>query len=294
MRLLRCSVIKSKAKPFLKWAGGKNSLIPQISEFLPTKINQNYCEGFLGGGAMFFYLVSNFEFKKIILNDISVDLMTCYAIVKNQPAELVKSLERLKDEFLSLSNKEQEEFYYLMRDQFNYDETIGLVDKSALFIFLNKTCFNGLYRLNKNGKFNVPFAFPKNPSFFDEVNIYQCSVVLQDVMLTCGDFQKLEKDIDGEYLVYLDPPYRPVTKTASFNNYSGMGFGDEEQVRLSNFVKDLSLNNQIMLSNSDDGSDFFEKLYDESFVYNRISAKRNINRDGEKRGKVRELLLCNF
>ncbi len=279
-------------KPFLKWVGGKNKIASQIEVYAPKIIHENYCEPFLGGGAMFFYLVQKYNFRNIVLSDISKDLIDTYVIVQKKPLDLIRILNEYKTHFLASNS--QEDFYYQIREKFNERSFLDKVEKSAIFIFLNKTCFNGLYRLNSKGFFNVPFGFYKNPSFYDEENILSCSKCLQNVEIVSCDFLKIENYLSGKSFIYLDPPYRPITKTSSFNNYSGKSFSDSEQERLATFIKILSAkDHQILLSNSYDESDYFFDLYKDFFIH-KIKASRNINSVGSKRGKIEELLISNY
>ena len=279
-------------KPFLKWVGGKNKIASQIEAYAPKIIHENYCEPFLGGGAMFFYLVQKYYFRNVVLSDISKDLIDTYVIVQKKPLDLIRILNEYKTHFLASNSKE--DFYYQIREKFNERSFLDKVEKSAIFIFLNKTCFNGLYRLNSKGLFNVPFGFYKNPSFYDEENILSCSKCLQNVEIVSCDFLKIENYLSGKSFIYLDPPYRPITKTSSFNNYSGKSFSDSEQERLATFIKILSAkDHQILLSNSYDESDYFFDLYKDFFIH-KIKASRNINSVGSKRGKIEELLISNY
>jgi DNA adenine methylase len=185
--------------------------------------------------------------------------------------------------------------FYQIRTNFNNKSAYDDLQIAGMFIFLNKTCFNGLFRLNKKGEFNVPFAFNKNPSFYDLENISSCSKSLQRAEIYQMDFFESLKYIKDKSFIYLDPPYKPISKTSSFNNYSGNEFDDNEQTRLSVAVQKMSnLDHQILLSNSDDGSDFFQNLYGERFYFQKIQASRMINSVGSSRGKISELLISNY
>lgn len=304
------------AQPFLKWAGGKRQLLDQFSELYPEDLKMGkihkYIEPFIGGGAVFFELTANYDFDEIILNDINKELILTYKVIKKNIDELIKQLKALEDLYFSYDDQNAtKEYYYEVRKKFNIskDKTnfssinTDTIKHSAYFIFLNKTCFNGLYRENKKGYFNVPFGKYKNPKICDGINLKNVSVVLQKVKLVSYDFEKLYKFIDNETFVYFDPPYRPLTDTSSFENYSKGGFGDEGQIRLANFYKKLNNNYEnvkLMLSNSnpknsDPNDDFFVELYKHDNInLNEVIASRVINSNASKRGKISELLITNY
>ncbi|XRP96615.1 DNA adenine methylase [Methanocaldococcus sp. 16A] len=288
-----------EVKPFLKWAGGKTQILKQIDENLPNELKEGkikkYIEPFVGGGAVLFYLLQKYEFKEIIINDINEDLMLCYKVVKNDVDRLIEELSSLRDKFLSLDNEKRKEFYYKIRDEFNktkneYDD----VKRVAQFIFLNKTCYNGLYRVNKKGEFNVPYGRYKNPKIFDENNLKMVSKLLKNVIIICGDFEIVDKYVDEKSFVYLDPPYKPLNKTSSFTSYTKYDFNDSDQIRLAKFYRKLdNRGTKLMLSNSYN-IEFFRKLY-EGFNIKKVVAKRMINCKGNKRkNDVYELLIMNY
>lgn len=301
------------AKPFLKWAGGKTQLINQIEERLPSDIRlsrtiDKYFEPFIGGGALFFYLSSNYTINESYIYDINPELIVVYKTIKNNPKDLINYLTELKKEFIPLSHEERKEIYLNIRkdfnnsmDKFNYSKYDGedYVKRSASFILMNKTCFNGLFRVNKKGEFNVPFGRYKNPAIFDKENILACSKALKNTTIVEGSFACSEELIDSNSFVYLDPPYRPITSSASFTSYSKFDFDDDNQIELANYYKRISKKGaKVLLSNSDpkntDESDnFFDDLYSE-FSIDRVFAKRSINRDGNKRGEVSEILVKNY
>ena len=279
-------------KPFLKWVGGKFGLINQIHAFYPKDLplkDLNYAEPFLGGGAMFFYLSSITTIKSAILSDISFDLINCYICVKEEPFKLMEELDKLSIKYFEIEDKEA--YFYDIRKAFNLKSYSNLVEAGAMFIFLNKTCFNGLFRMNSKKEFNTPFGFYKKPNFYDKENILSCSKALEIAELKVADFEEITPLPNS--FIYLDPPYKPISKTASFNSYSGTVFNDEEQKRLARYIKKLSVNNLILLSNSSPEGDFFNDLY-QGFYINKIKAPRNINSVGTKRGKVEELLISNY
>jgi DNA adenine methylase len=283
-------------KPFIKWVGGKSSAITTISDFYPENIAsiKNYCEPFIGGGAMFFHLASLYKFEKIIINDISPYLIKTYIAVRDRLENLIKILDYYQKSYLDLEIKEKEKLFYQFRDKFNNNDYYEEIELAAIFIFLNKTCFNGLFRLNSKGKLNSPFGFNKKPSFYNYKNIYQASSILQKADILYQDFYSLKDDIKNDFFIYLDPPYRPISKTSSFNGYFGNNFNDEQQKQLRDFVVDISSNNnKILISNSDDGSDFFAKLYN-GFTINKIKVSRMVNSNANLRGKINELLISNY
>jgi DNA adenine methylase len=303
---------RSELKPFLKWAGGKGQLLTQIKDSLPQKIINRkikaYIEPFVGGGAVFFDLHRLFDFEKVILNDYNVDLMMTYKSICEDIDELVCNLYDLEKIFINSEEKDRKKMFYNIREVFNKEKesidyskvSIEIIKHSANMIFLNKTCFNGLYRLNSKGGYNVPFGYYKNPKICDEKNLRNVSSTLKRVTLIYGDFENLTEHIDKETFVYIDPPYRPLSGTSSFNNYQKAPFNDESQKRLAQWYKYLDVEKKalLMLSNSDpkntDQSDnFFDEIY-KDYNINRVQAKRVINSKGSGRGLINELLITNY
>lgn len=298
---------ESKARPFLKWAGGKKQVVNFIENNLPIKIKESvvinkYFEPFLGGGAVFFHLASKYDIKYAYLGDINKDLILTYYAVQKSPEKLIDELQILSDGFLPLSFDERKEYYYKVRDEFNNtSEDFDKIKRASQMIFLNRTCFNGLYRVNKDGKFNVPIGTYKNPLICDKNNLRNVSEVLKDVKLVCNDYSSAEDEIDENSFVYLDPPYLPI-KENSFTNYDSKGFGIKEQIELSDFCKNIHKQHaKFLLSNSDpkntENEDFFIKHYDLNngpFKYKKIDVRRSINRDKNKRGPIKELLIYNY
>lgn len=294
---------KKNAKPFLKWAGGKTQLINDIERVLPidiTQTNFTYIEPFVGSGAVLFWMLNNFpNLKKAVINDINEDLINTYKTIANNPKELISILEILQDEFHSLEGNEENKklYYYTKRELYNTRKE-ELSGQAALFIFLNRTCFNGLYRVNRKNEYNVPMGGYKNPTICDKENILAVSEALQKVEILCGDFEQTLNFAEQNTLFYFDPPYKPLNETSSFNSYAKDEFNDNEQVRLRDYCNKLdALNYSWILSNSDvkgkDNSDnFFDDLY-ANFNIQRVEAKRNINANPEKRGKLTELLITN-
>lgn len=299
------------AKPFLKWAGGKTKLLEQFSRYFPRELNegkiQYYYEPFLGGGAVFFYIAQNFPIKKAYLSDINEDLILTFRVVQENVYELIEDLEKLKKNYLNKDENKRKDYYYKIRTLFN-DERRNInfenyskkwIPRAAKLIFLNKTCFNGLFRLNSRGEFNVPFGRYKNPSFYDKENLINVSNILQIAEIFITDFENIKKNIKNGFFIYFDPPYRPISDTASFTSYSKNNFTDQDQIRLANLFVEFGYNgNKVMLSNSDPKNEnpsdnFFEELYKNFNVF-RIRANRMINCNSDKRGKINELLITNY
>jgi DNA adenine methylase len=279
------------AKPFLKWAGGKTQLITEIEKSLPYEITNKkftYVEPFVGSGAILFWMLDNFtKLEKAVINDINTDLINAYRIVASKPKELISILQILQNEYHNLDGKDEEkkEYYYKKRELYNTrkEEQSG---QAALFIFLNRTCFNGLYRVNKSNGYNVPMGSYKKPTICDDQNILAVSNVLQKVEILCGDYEETLKEANTNSFFYFDPPYKPLSNTSSFNSYAKDEFNDEEQIRLRNFCSKMeNLGHKWMLSNSDvkgrDTNDnFFDEIYSE-FSISRVKARRSINANPE-------------
>lgn len=296
--------LSKKAKPFLKWAGGKTQLIEQIKNNLPEivfKEKFTYIEPFVGSGAVLFWLLSEFpNMKKAVINDINKELIDTYEVIAQNPHDLISILEILQNEYHELEGNQEDkkQYYYEKRNLFNSREQ-GKIEQSALFIFLNRTCFNGLYRVNRKNEFNVPIGSYKKPTICDRENIMAVSDALQKVEITCGDFEQTVQHVGENTLFYFDPPYKPLNQTSSFNSYTKNEFDDKEQVRLRDFCDELAKKgHQWILSNSDvkgkdENNHFFDELYAD-FHIERVLAKRNINANPEKRGVLNELLITNY
>jgi len=301
---------KAEAKPFLKWAGGKRQLLDQCEKHYPALLKENkinrYIEPFVGGGAVFFELIKHYEFEEIILNDVNKELINTYKAVKNEVNEVINRLKEMEAVYLPLEIEKRKEIYYARRDNFN-DEKKALdfskfkkehIEHAAKFIFINRTCFNGLYRQNKSGEFNVPIGSYKNPTICNEENLIAVSEALQNVTLISTDFENTEEYIEDQTFIYIDPPYRPLPGTKSFTKYARADFNEESQKRLANWAKKISKDAYFMLSNSnpkntDPEDDFFEELYSQ-FNISEVSAKRSINSNASKRGEITELLIKNY
>jgi len=293
-----------RAKPFVKWAGGKGQLLEQLDALLPSDFAQRenlvYVEPFVGGAAMLFHVLAKYpNIKRAVINDANSELVATYKTIKTKPEELIERLSKLQEEFLKCETEESRQDMYLkLRDKFNLRKSDEL-EMSALFIFLNKTCFNGLYRVNSKGEFNVPFGKAKNPTICDANNLRALNKVLQKVTILNGDFEDVMKSVKGKSFFYFDPPYRPLTQSAAFTAYAKGGFNDDEQRRLARFCRKLDRSgHQWMLSNSDPHNvnpedDFFEELY-QGFDIKRVTASRAINSKGDGRGKIAELAIRNY
>lgn len=298
------------AKPFVKWAGGKGQLLGELEKRLPSEILQDkvisrYVEPFVGGGAMFFFLQNRYKIGESFLSDCNEDLILTYEVIKRDAMELIGELSEIEDFHLQKSEEKRKENYYSIRDAYNSQEidyqtqSHEWIRRAAYFIFLNKTCFNGLYRLNSKGLFNVPFGRYKNPTICDEKNIIEVRKALKDTNLSQRDFTGSSEYIKDGSFVYLDPPYRPLNQTSHFTSYSKEGFNDDSQKKLADYYKEMDQRGaKLMLSNSDpknhdEGDKFFDELY-KDFNLERIPAKRNINRDASRRGKINELIVRNY
>ncbi len=291
-----------KITPFLKWAGGKRQLLPVIRAYLPeefkSKTIKRFIEPFVGGGAVFFYLIQRYEFQQVVLNDYNKELINLYLVVKNDIDLLVKELEIISEEYLALNEKDRKTYYLTIREKYNSAKN-NSIKKAVYLMFLNKTCFNGLYRVNKKNQFNVPHGRYKNPTILNEGNLRGASRLLQNTDIFAEDFEHIREHVDDKTFVYFDPPYRPLNASSSFTSYSNNEFNDEEQVRLANFFYDLDKKGaKLMLSNSDpkntDREDnFFDELYNGFNIY-RVGAKRSINSNSDKRGEITELLITNY
>jgi DNA adenine methylase len=292
------------AKPFIKWVGGKGQLIEQLTNLLPKDFrcwkDTTYIEPFVGGGAMLFYMLQHFpNIKHAVINDINTDLTTCYQTIRDNAEELILSLKDIEEYYLSIKEEEERKSFFMsVREQYN-QKNLAPVDNTTKFIFLNRTCFNGLYRVNKSGLFNVPFGKYKNPKICDPQTIRKDSELLQRVEILNGDFEETFNYAKGNTLFYFDPPYRPLSDTSSFNDYTKESFNDDAQIRLKEYCD--RINNagySFMLSNSDckgktESDNFFDILY-KDYQIERVWASRSINANPNKRGKLTEILVHNY
>lgn len=296
------------AKPFLKWAGGKGQLIEQLRHNLPKEIVQSgkiekYFEPFVGGGAVFFWLSREYKIKEAFLYDVNPEIMTAYKSVKSKISDLVTTLHDIEKEYYASSEPLRDKIYYEKREEYNkYISRLTrnhAVRRTALLIFLNKTCFNGLFRVNSRGLFNVPFGRYERPTICDKENLMAIHNALKHTHVELADFGECLKHGDSGSFIYFDPPYRPISRTANFTGYVKNGFSDEDQKRLKGVFDQLSDRGaKIMLSNSDPKNtnpedDFFDDLYRQYKIV-RLSATRMINCDSSKRGLIKEILIMNY
>jgi DNA adenine methylase len=294
----------ASVKPFLKWAGGKAQILENIKMKYPIELGKSvskYAEPFVGGGAVLFDILSNYDMKEVYISDINRELILTYKTIRKNVDELISHLKHLEANYLPASEEKRKILYYQNRERFNalkiaYDESPEIV---ALFIALNKTCFNGLYRVNSKGEYNVPQGGYKSPRICDEENLNAISKKLRNVQVICGDYKESAQFIDDRTFAYFDPPYRPLTESASFTSYTQDGFGDREQVELARFIDKMSERGaHIVASNSDpkninEQDSFFDELYARHKIF-RISASRAINSIGNRRGKINELLISSY
>ncbi len=267
-----------ETKPFIKWAGGKRRLVPVFSpHFPPMRTVGRYFEPFLGGGAVFFHL----QHPKSILSDSNATLVELYQIVRDNVEELIGKLEE---------HTNDKRYYYNVRSQ--NPKALSAVERAARFIFLNKTCYNGLYRVNSKGSFNVPFGHYKNPQICDAERLRAASAVLQISTISAVDFEEALSEAGAQDFVYCDPPYHPLNETSSFTSYTAGKFDADDQRRLARVYRELDRRNcRVMLSNSD--TPLIRELY-QDFQIIEVQANRAINSKANGRGKITELLVINY
>ena len=290
-------------KPFLKWAGGKGQLLKEIQKYYPFGDSNftKYAEPLVGGGAVLFDVLSKYNLKEVYISDINAELINTYKVIRDDVESLIARLNELQSDFVPLDDEKRKEYYYDKRKTFNTlkSDNDFNTEQAALMIFLNKTCFNGLYRVNKKGQFNVPMGSYKNPLICDEKNLKAVSSKLQSVSIVCGDYRQSADFIDEHTFVYFDPPYRPLNQTSGFTAYTENAFEDKEQIELADFVKEIDKKGaKIVVSNSDpknadESDDFFDEIYS-SLTISRVNASRMINSNSKNRGKITELLISNF
>lgn len=292
-------------KPFVKWAGGKNSLIPQLTKYYPVELKngniERYVEPFVGGGAVLLDILQKYEVKEAYAFDINKDLINCYNVIKNDVEALIQELDKKEKDFLILESDNRQKYFYNIRTEYNsyvLNDELN-IKRASEFIFLNRTCFNGLYRVNRDGKFNVPCGKYKNPTICDSKNLRNLSKLIQNVTFEYGDYRKSENLITENTFVYFDPPYRPLSVTSGFTSYTKEDFNDENQKELAQYYNQLNLKNaKLMLSNSNpknvnEEDNFFDTIY-KGFIINEVSAKRMINSNAKGRGEISELLITNY
>lgn len=298
--------MSEKIRPFVKWAGGKGSLIPQLNNFYPYELKngiiERYIEPFVGGGAVLIDILQKYDIQEVYAFDINIDLINSYNVIKNNVEELIANLKQMETKYLGLGQEERKNYFYNIRDEYNnyeLEKNEQNVQRAAQFIYLNRTCFNGLYRVNKNGKFNVPIGSYKNPTICDEENLRQLSQLIQNVQFQYGDYSRSMEYVTENTFIYFDPPYRPLNMTSEFTSYTKEDFNDENQKELAIFYRKLNGQNaKLMLSNSNPKNinvedNFFDNIY-QGFNINEIQASRMINANSNGRGKISEILVTNY
>ena len=296
---------KIECKPFIKWVGGKGQLLSEINKLYPVELGKNinkYAEIFVGGGAVLFDILSKYKLDEVYISDKNLELINTYKSIRDNVDILIKSLKEMEEQYIPLNNEDRKIYYYEKREEYNslkINSEVNNIEKAILFIFLNKTCFNGLYRVNKKGKFNVPMGAYKKPKICDEENLKNVSLTLRNVKIVYADYRESEKFIDDKTFVYIDPPYRPLNITSSFTSYTENDFNDKEQIELAEYINVLNKKGaKIVISNSDPKNNdiddnFFDKLY-KNYNINRVKATRMLNSNASLRGAINELLITNY
>jgi DNA adenine methylase len=301
-----------KAKPFLKWAGGKTQLLSQFETYYPESLKlgkvKKYIEPFIGSGAVFLEICQTYAIESAFISDINPDLVLAYQTIQAWPDKLIAALEILQVQYDKSDQTERQSLFAEVRAQFNAQKgnpyyrqlSKAAINRTAQLIFLNKTCFNGLFRLNSKGEFNVPYGRYKQPKILDADNIRRISELLNKTEIRLAEFESCYAIADEHSFIYFDPPYRPISKTANFTGYASTGFTDCEQEKLAHLFRRLDRDKgaKLMLSNSDPKNenvddDFFERLY-AGYSIHRVLASRSINSVGTKRGRIHELLIVNY
>ncbi|GAB6392145.1 MAG: Dam family site-specific DNA-(adenine-N6)-methyltransferase [Treponematales bacterium] len=299
-------------KPFVKWAGGKGQLLEQLERYYPRELESGaidrYVEPFLGGGALFFSITEKYRVKKAYLSDLNKDLILTYLVIQQKSDCLLDFLSQYQAEYDNTGQEKRGELFLSVRKHFNtqrfeinYNKMgDNWIPRAAQFIFLNKTCFNGLFRLNSKGEFNVPYGKYKTAAICDAANISAVSKALSGATIAYGKYTDCFSKITGSTFVYFDPPYRPLSQTSSFTTYTGSVFADTQQLELAAFFQKLDKEKgaRLMLSNSDPANvnasdDFFERAYSGYRIF-KVSANRAVNCKGEGRGRISELLITNY
>lgn len=295
----------TNVKPFLKWTGGKSNLLPEIKKLYPFSQGKitKYAEPFVGGGAVLFDILNNYDLESVYIGDINAELINTYHVIRDNVDGLIDALSRMQCEINLIDYINRGNYYYNKRYRFNKLKTEGgnniSIEKAALMIFLNRTCFNGLYRVNSNGFFNVAMGSYKYPTICDEENLMAVSEKLKGVKIICGDYKKSEDFIDEHTFAYFDPPYRPLSGTSHFTSYNAESFDDDKQIELAQFVDCMSSKGALVaISNSDPknvniNDNFFDDLYSK-YNISRVKAPRMINCKVNGRGEINELLISNF
>ena len=300
-----------KARPFLKWAGGKRQLLPQIDSYLPAALKKGqirrYIEPFVGSGAVFFHIVHAYPVEELFIADINAELILAYRTIQRDVEAVISELRTIEERYLPLSEARRKTFYYRQRDRYK-EERVAVtfesfqpawVRRTAQLIFFNRTCYNGLFRVNSRGDFNVPFGRYKNPTICNAPNLRAASAILERAQIHYGHYSDCADVVDETTLVYFDPPYRPISSTANFTAYSAHNFDDSHQLQLAEFYRRLDERGAyLLLSNSDPKNidpddEFLEKAY-AGFRIERVQARRRINSSAENRGPINELLILNY
>lgn len=297
--------LSAPAKPFLKWAGGKRQLINELIARFPTSSEKRftkYAEPFVGGGALFFHVIQDNRFNEYLISDANPELYITYKTIQQSVENVIIHLRALEKRYLEGDEVERDSMFYEIRRKFN--SNVSRVNtkrpinatRTAQMIFLNRTCFNGLFRVNNKGEFNVPHGRYKNPIINNYTNLRTVSTLLQDVDIRCGDYSHCDEWIDENTLVYFDPPYRPLTTSSSFTSYLKSNFSDNQQEELAEYCIKLKERGAfVMTSNSDPKNidhydDFFEDIY-HGFTFHRVQANRAINCNGDGRGAISEFII---
>ena len=294
-----------ECKPFIKWVGGKGQLLPEINKLYPIELGKTinkYAEIFIGGGAVLFDILSKYKLDEIYISDKNLELINTYKSIRDSVDILIKSLKEMEEGYIPLDDENRKIYYYKKRQKYNklkINIEENNIEKASLFIFLNKTCFNGLYRVNKKGEFNVPMGAYKNPKICDKENLKNVSMALKNVKIIYADYRESESFIDEKTFVYIDPPYRPLNTSSSFTSYTENDFSDKEQIELAEYIDLLNKKKaKIVMSNSDPKNNniddnFFDKLY-KNYNINRVKATRMLNSNASLRGAINELLITNY
>jgi DNA adenine methylase len=298
-------------RPFLKWAGGKTQLLNEFHKRLPEEIQTGkitrYAEPFIGGGAFFLSMNQKYSFEHCMICDVNEELILTYKVIKTSVQQLIKNLGVLESEYRSKDERGKKVLYYEVRHELNRKlpqinfqrSSPEWTEVAARIIFLNHTCFNGLFRVNRKGEFNVPFGKYKNPEIFNGDNLNNVSALLKRTRIVPGDFTSCGTFVDDTTFVYFDPPYRPLNRTSLFTSYTKNGFSEEDQIRLVQFFRKLDKKGaKVMLSNSDprnqDPNDTFFDDHFSDYTIERVPATRVINSNGARRGKINELIITNY
>jgi len=298
-------------RPFLKWAGGKTQLLNEFHKRLPEEIQTGkitrYAEPFIGGGAFFLSLNKKYSFEHCMICDVNEELILTYKVIKKAVQQLIDNLGTLESEYRTKDERYKKLLYYEVRDEFNrrlpqinfQKFSPEWTELAAHIIFLNHTCYNGLFRVNRQGEFNVPFGKYKNPKICNRDNLNSVSALLKKTRIVSGDFTRCRTFVDDTSFVYFDPPYRPLNQTSSFTSYTKNGFSEKDQVRLVQFFREVDQKGaKVMLSNSDpcnqDPDDTFFDDHFSDYTIERVPATRMINSNGARRGKINELIITNY